>query len=245
MTVTAILPEQTYVAPATLLPCNLRMHASTTNLCYFQVVDHAPHAERLFVRVAALPHRLDDADSPRVFTLCLRTEQLARALPWDRAMQARPTCDVRELVALHVQQMGGTPPATAPVAAVSSKEEEDVTLAPLPEVFVSCETAAHVAEDERILSSVIPKRRIVAWIRRTWLRAALVVVMRQLSHVNWRLHGHLHAFLARLDSALRSVFVAQHRTRQPLVYASPVFIEDRQVGWRVQVGIPVPAALAA
>jgi len=245
MTVTAILPEQTYVAPATLLPCDLRMHASTANLCYFQVVDHAPHAERLFVRVAALPHRLDDADSPRVFTVCLSTEQLEQALPWDRAMQARPTCDVRELVALQVQQMGGTLPTTAPVAALPPQGEKDVLLTPLPEVFVSCETVAQVAEDERILSSVMPKRHIVAWIRRTWLRAALAVVMRQLSHGNWRLHGHLHAFLARLDSALRSVFVAQHRTRHPLVYASPVFIEGRQVGWRVQVGSPVLAALAA
>ncbi|MFL5657359.1 MAG: hypothetical protein ACJ8CB_24655 [Ktedonobacteraceae bacterium] len=247
MTVTTFSPEHIYVAPATLLPCDLRAHASTASLCYFQVVDHAPHAERLFVRVTALPHRLDEADSPRVFTVCLRTEKLEQALPWDRAMQDRATCDVRELVECHVQQLGGMLPATAPVAApaLTPAKEEDATLAPLPAIFVSCETVAQVAEDERILSSVMPKRHIISWTRRTWLRAALAVVMRQLSHINWRLHDHLYAFLASLESALRSVFVTQHRTRQQLVCASPVFIEDRQVGWRVQVGVPVPAALAA
>src|SRR5579859_1921805 len=101
MTLPIISPDQTYVAPATLLPYDLRLHASAANLCYFQVVDHAIDAERLFVRMTALPHRLDETDSPRVFTVCLSREQLAQALPWDRAMQARPTSDVRELVELH------------------------------------------------------------------------------------------------------------------------------------------------
>ena len=247
MTLPTILRGHTYVALATLLPCDLRAYASSAHLCYFQVVDHAPDAERLFVRATALPHRLDETDSPRVFTLCLNTEQLAQALPWDRAMQARPTCDVRDLVVLHVQQMGGSLPAAAPVAAPTpaSQAEEDMTLAPLPEVFVSCETVAQVAEDERILSSAMPKRRIVSWMRRTWLRAALAVVVRQLSHVNWRLQGQLHAFLASLERMLRCVFVAQHRTHQLLVCVSPVFIENRHVGWRVQVGVPVSAARAA
>jgi hypothetical protein len=247
MTILTISPEHTYVALATLLPCDLRAYASTAHLCYFQVVDHAPDAERLFVRATALPHRLDETDSPRVFTLCLSTEQLAQALPWDRAMQARPTCDVRDLVALHVQQMGGSLPDTAPVAAPApaSQVEEDMMLAPLPEVFVSCETIAHVVEDERVLSSVMPKRRMVSWMRRTWLRAALAVVVRQLSHVNWRLQGQLHAFLASLERVLRGVFVAQHRTRQLLVCVSPVFIENRHIGWRVQVGVPVSVARAA
>ena len=93
-----ISPERTYVALATLLPCSLRAHASSANLCFFQVVDHATHAERLFVRVAALPHRLDTLDSARVFTLCLTTRQLAQALPWDQTLQDKATCDVRELV---------------------------------------------------------------------------------------------------------------------------------------------------
>ena len=245
MTLPTISPGHTYVALATLLPCDLRAYASTAHLCYFQVVDHAPDARRLFIRATALPHRLDEPDSPRVFTLCLSTDQLAQALPWDRAMQARPTCDVRDLVELHVQQMGGSLPTTAPVAAPVSQAEEDVTLAPLPEVFVSYETVAQVAEDERVLSSVMPKRRIVSWMRRTWLRAALAVVKRQLSHVNWRLQGQLHAFLASLERVLRGVFVAQHRTRQLLVCVSPVFIENRHVGWRVQFGVPVSAARAA
>src|SRR5947209_6731724 len=140
--------EHTYVALANLLPYDLRAQASVANLCFFQVVDHATDAERLFVRAAALPHRLNDLDAPRVFTVCLSTEQLAQALPWDRTMQAKPTCDVRELVELHTKQVDvGTFPSqpVAPMAApASSQQQEDVDLVALPEVFVSCETVQEV-----------------------------------------------------------------------------------------------------
>src|SRR5713226_6658044 len=99
-------PDYTYIALATMLPCDLRAHASIANLCFFQVVDHTTDAEQFFVRVTALPHRLDDMDSPRVFTACLSAEQLAQSLLRDRAMQAKPPCDVRELVELQVKQVG-------------------------------------------------------------------------------------------------------------------------------------------
>src|SRR5262249_44444914 len=146
----------------TLLPPALRHHASAAQLCYFRLAECAPQADRLFVRVSALPHRLDETNGPRVFTVCLTTEQIAQALLWDRTLQGLPTCEVRELVALHAQQVVGTSLAlasplaravTAPSAPVAAETEEDLppagtqeglSLVPLPEVFVSCETVQRV-----------------------------------------------------------------------------------------------------
>ena len=245
--------EQTYVAPATLLPANLRAHASAANLCFFQVVDCAPNVERLFVRVAALPHRLDETDSPRVFTACLSAEQLAQSLLWDRAMQARPTCDVRELVELHVKDICGTlstvVPAAAPTASAQvpqqeEMKEEEITFVALPEIFVSCETMQEVAGDVQPPRAHAPRHKQQAWARLNWLREAIAMLRRQQSHAN-QLPGKLFIFLARLDTMLRRAFVAQHHMRQPLVCARPVFIADRQVGWHMIVGVPLSVAFAA
>ena len=245
MTLPTISHEHTYVALATLLPPGLRAHASSANLCFFQVVDHATDAERLFVRVAALPHRLDDADSPRVFTLCLSTEQLVQALPWDRAMQARPTCDVRDLVELHIKRVGGQVPAAAPMAAPAlAQQQEDFELIAFPEVFVSCESVQEVAGEVQAPHENAPQQMQRKWARLTWLHTAIAMLRRQLAHVI-QLQGTLHAYLATLDRAIRSAFVAQHQLRQSLLCASPVFIEGRQVGWHLRIGVPVSAALAA
>jgi hypothetical protein len=225
--------EHTYVALATLLPSDLRAQASAANLCFFQVVDHAAHAERLFVRATALPHRLNDLDAPRVFTVCLTTEQLAQALPWDRTMQARPTCDVRELVELHTKQVcAGTFPSqpVAPIAAPASpQQQENIELVTLPEVFVSCETVQEVIVEMQPPQRNAPQQKQQRWVRLTWLHAAIAMLRRQCSHVV-QLQGILHAYLAALDHAIRCAFVVQHRLHQPLVCASPVFIEGRQVG---------------
>jgi hypothetical protein len=240
--------EHTYVALATLLPFNLRAQASSANLCFFQVVDHTSDAERLFVRAAALPHRLNDLNSPRVFTVCLTTEQLAQMLPWDRAMQARPTCDVRELVELHTKQVcGDTFPSqpVVPIAAPASlQQQEDVELVALPEVFVSCETVQEVIVEMQPPPGNAPQQKQRKRVQLTWLHAAIAMLRRLRSHVA-QLQGILHAYLAALDHAIRCAYVAQHRMHQPLVCASPVFIEGRQVGWRLIVGVPVSTALAA
>ena len=250
---TMILPsishECTYVALATLLPCKLRAQASSANLCFFQVVDHATDAEQLFVRVAALPHRLDDLDAPRVFTICLSTEQLVQALPWDRTLQARPTCDVRELVELHVKQAGDgiapVPHAAPSVAAPArSQEEKDIELVAVQEVFVSCETVQEVAVERQAPIGNAPQYKQRRWVRLIWLSAAIAMLRRLRSQIT-QLQGKLHASLVILDQAIRCAFVAQHRLHQPLVCASPVFIEGRQVGWHLRVGVPASTALAA
>lgn len=242
--------ECTYVALATLLPCHLRLHASTAHLCYFQIVDHAPDAEQLFVRVAALPHRLNDLHSTRVFTLCLCRDQLAQALPWDRAMQARPTGDVRELVALHAQQLGGDtrsiPPvrtAAAPAPASDQHEEVKHTHVALPEVFVSCETVQEVVAHGQVPDESASLHKQGRWVTCVWLQAAIAMLRRQRSHLA-QATGKLHTFLASLDQAMRCAFVAQHRSRHSLVCANPVFLEGRHVGWHLLVNLPVTPTLA-
>jgi hypothetical protein len=251
MNLPTISREHTYVALATLLPRSLRVQASIANLCFFQVVDHATDAEQLFVRVAALPHRLDDLDSPRVYTVCLSTEQLAQALLWDRTLQVRPTCDVRELVELHVKQAGDgilpvpdAAPAVAAPTPARPQEEKDIELVAVQEVFVSCETVQKVAAGMQAPQGNTPRQKQRKWVRLTWLHAAIAMLRRLRSHVA-QLQGILHAYLTALDHNIRCAYVAQHRLHQPLVCASPVFIEGQQVGWRLIVGVPVSTALAA
>jgi len=70
---------QTYVAQAALFPTQLRPQINCAGLCYFQLV-HAVGPNYL-VRVVALPHRLNDVHSRRVFTARLDAEQIAQALP--------------------------------------------------------------------------------------------------------------------------------------------------------------------
>ena len=249
MTLPTISRGHTYVALATLLPRSLRPQASSANLCFFQVVDHTTDAERMFVRVAALPHRLDDLDAPRVFTICLSDEQLAQALPWDRTLQAKPTCDVRELVELHVKQACDgilpVPDAAPPVAAPARpQEEKDIELVAVQEVFVSCETVQEVAAEMQAPQGNTPRHKQRKWVQLTWLHAAIAMLRRQCSHAA-QLQGILRTYLAALDHAIRCAYVAQHRLRQPLVCANPVFIKGRQVGWHLHVGVPASTALAA
>jgi hypothetical protein len=246
-----LLPDIIYVAPATLLPSHLRARASAAHMCFFQIVDHTANAERLFVRVSALPHRLDDLDSLRVYTLCLSAQQLVQSLPWDHALQAMATCDVRELVELHARERCCGPllvPEAAPTAAAPlstrPQEEQDVAIMALPEIFVSCETVEEIVASVQVAHKDAHPHKQQHWMQLTWLRAAMTMLRRQRSHVA-HLQKKLLASLATLDHAIRCAFVAQHRVRHPLVCASPVFIEGRQVGWHLNVGVPVTVPLAA
>ena len=117
-------------------------------------------------------------------------------------------------------------------------------LVTLPEVFVSCQTVQKVVADGQAPGEQASQQKQRAWTRVMWLRAAIAMMRHQLAHVS-HVHSGLSAFLIRLDHAMRSSFVAQHRLHQPLVCASPVFIEGRQVGWHLRIGIPVSTALAA
>ena len=240
MTQLCFSPETTYVAlAATILPPGLRPKASCAGLCHFQVVDHALDAERYFVRVAALPSRLNDLASERVFTLCLSVEQIAQALPWERALQTMATWDVREQVEAHIKRAGGMVPQSEPKPLPSSPAPEEVTLVPTPEMFVSCQTIEDVLHDTEVPREGATRHRQRFWLQQFWLRAVLAMVRRQMSHVNPLWQATLHLYLKALDVVTRRVFIACRRTHQPLVYARPAYCEDRQVGWYVRIGVPV------
>ena len=121
---------------------------------------------------------------------------------------------------------------------------ENVELVALPEVFVSCETVQEAVVEMQPPPVNVPQQKQRRWVRLTWLHAAIAMLRRQCLHVA-QLQGILYAYLAALDRAIRCAYVAQHRLHQPLVCATPVFIEGRQVGWRLRVGVPASTALAA
>ncbi len=241
MNLDTIMPEQTYVALATLLPSDLRPHASCACMCFFQVERSAGGSQHT-VRVAALPHRLGDTKSTRVFLFSLSDEQLAQALPWDRPLQALPTCEVREQVEAHVRAVGGTLPPAEPTALPASPVQHEVQFVALPEVFVSCETLQDALTEVDAPTQEFPTQQRRFWMQRVWLRAAVAMLRRQLAHVNQACQVTLHAFLKHLDGAVRSVFVAAHHSQYPLVHASPAYCGDRHVGWHLRIGVPLPLA---
>jgi hypothetical protein len=260
--------DTTYVAlAATLLPPELQVHASAAGLCFLRVVDHADQAKGVFVRVTALPHRLDDMDSSRVFTLYLSREQLAQALPWDRQMQARATCDVRELVTFQSQgvftirvdagQLASKLPfpsqnephptnrTTRPhpqerreqADHLADQPQETITLLPLPELFVSSQTVQEIAT----ATPNAPSRTGSVPGRLSWTRFAWLHAA--LAMVR-RQMSHAQQAFAKLDTLLENVIATQRHLRQSLVSASAVYVGERLVGWRLQIAYPVREVLA-
>src|SRR2546423_8364604 len=108
------------------------------------------------------------------------------------------------------------------VPAPPEQERQVMTLLPLPEVFVSCqtvnETVAEVPEPPLDGATF----RLTRWTRLVWLRAALAMVRRQLAHSRQVFH--------KLDILLDKVIGAQRRLRQALVSASAVYVGERLVG---------------
>jgi hypothetical protein len=111
-----------------------------------------------------------------------------------------------------------------------------MTLLPLPEVFVSCQTvneAVAEAPDPPFDGAAF---RLTRWTRLVWLHAALAMVRRQLAHSLQVFH--------KLDILLDKVIGAQRRLRQALVSASAVYVGDRLVGWRLKIALPLVEVLA-
>jgi hypothetical protein len=242
--------DTTYVAlAATILPPDLQAYASAAGLCHLRIT--SSDAEHYFLEVAALPHRLNDfASSKRIFTLWVETEQLAHSsiLPWDRALQSLPTCEVRERLEAQMFPFPGDDVIlptctdsleTEPEYAVSAPPEQErqvMTLLPLPEVFVSCQTV-----NETVAEAPEPPLdgsafRLTRWTRLVWLHAALAMVRRQLANS--------HQIFHKLDLLLDKVIGAQRRLRQALVSASAVYVGDRLVGWRLKIALPMVEVLA-
>jgi hypothetical protein len=242
--------DTTYVAlAATILPPDLQAYASAAGLCHLRIT--SSDAEHYFLEVAALPHRLNDfASSKRVFTLWVEAEQLAHSsvLPWDRALQSLPTCDVRECLEAQMLSFPGddiTLPACADSLGVEpqyaepapqEQERQVMTLLPLPEVFVSCQTVNEAVAEAPEPPFDDATFRLTRWTRLVWLRAALAMVRRQLAHSRQVFH--------KLDILLDKVIGAQRRLRQALVSASAVYVGDRLVGWRLKIALPMVEVLA-
>jgi len=231
--------DTTYVAlAATILPPDLQAYASAAGLCHLRIT--SSDTEQCLLEVAALPHRLNDSThSKRVFTLWVDIEHLAHSsiLPWDRTLQSLPTCDVRECLQaqLFAVPLSTSDDGTLPVCAASLEGEPEgaepapqeqecqvMTLLPLPEVFISCQTvneAVAEAPEPPFAGSAV---RLTRWTRLVWLHAALAMVRRQLTHSRQVFH--------KLDILLDKVIGAQRRLRQALVSASAVYVGDRLVG---------------
>jgi hypothetical protein len=242
-----------YVAlAASILPPDLQAYASAAGLCHLLItpVDE----KQCLLQVAALPHRLHDtASSKRVFTLWVETERLAHSsvLPWDRTLQSLPTCDVRECLQaqLFAVPLSASDDGTLPVCAASlegepedaeptpqEQERQVMTLLPLPEIFVSCQTISETvaeAPEPPFTGSAV---RLTRWTRLVWLHAALAMVRRQLAHSRQMFH--------KLDILLDKVIGAQRRLRQALVSASAVYVGERLVGWRLKIALPMVEVLA-
>lgn len=245
--------DTTYVAlAATLLPPELQMQASAAGLCHVQITGYMV-ADQHCIQVAALPHRFDEAsDSRRVFTVWVDAEQLTSLLPWDRSLQALPTCEVRARLLLHPQHelpFRNEPHLEDRVARPHPQEprehidhldqqpQETITLLPLPELFVSSQTVQEIAAEtpnKPLQAGSVSGRR--SWTRLTWLHAALAMVRRQMSHA--------HQAFAKLDTLLENVIATQRHLRQSLVSASEVYVGKQLVGWRLQIAYPVREVLA-
>ncbi|HEX6484896.1 MAG TPA: hypothetical protein VF043_39125 [Ktedonobacteraceae bacterium] len=238
--------DTTYVGlAAALLPDELQLQASAAGLCHLRIA--ALDEGQALLQVAALPHRLHDtASSRRVFTIWVAAPQLAHVLPWDRALQSLPTCEVREYLQklMFAVPLSTSDESTLPVFATSLEGEPEetepappeqarqgMTLLPLPELFVSSETV-----NETVAEAPEPPLdgstfRLTRWTRLVWLHAALAMVRRQLAHSRQVFH--------KLDILLDQVIGAQRRLRQALVSASAVYVGERLVGWRLKIALPI------
>src|SRR5207248_4195788 len=228
-----------------ILPLELRPQASCAGLSYLVVEQHIqPGSYR--VKAAALPQRLSDSRSQRVFTVFVETDELAQALPYDRALQSIPTCDLREL--LEQRGSGGRDLLCAPgkeqrngsalpLVALEPSREERAAL--LPELFVSLQTAADAAEVvDAPLGGGTSKRRSLHVLQFIWIQAAMMMARRQMESAKWSPQRDLHTTYSKLHAYLCRVFEACHQAYRMFVSARPAYVHDRQVGWYIQVGVP-------
>lgn len=237
----------TYVALAVaLLPDELQVHASAAGLCHLRIT--STDDQHCLIQVAALPHRLHDtASSRRVFTVWVAASQVEHALPWDKTLQNLPTFEVRERLEAEAHVFpcplsdadNTTPPACAepvPLPETNGQERQAITLIPLPELFVSCETISEAVTEEAEPPLDAPAFRLNRWTRLVWLRAALAMVQRQLKHTRQT--------FSKLDVLLDKVIAAQRRLHHSLVSASEVYVGKRLVGWRLRIALPMTEVLA-
>jgi len=113
----------------------LQLFASSDWLCYFRIF-HVFADGSVRIRVAALPHRINDTDSGRSYFTTLSREEFALALELDRKDLDLATCDLREKVEERAQRIQPIE-HTHPEVCLDEEDQEISTLKPAypPEVL--------------------------------------------------------------------------------------------------------------
>lgn len=240
------MPRQSdtvYVSPASIfvalaavtLPNDPDLHAclSCAHLCYFQVersIDDDLH----HVRIAALPHRLQDVDSGNHSEfMYLTAAQLAQALPWDRVLQGMVTSDIRALLESHRAQMSDTP-MELPIALppVSTEPSFSFLLVSRQDLHYALETMHHSAEDVLASATAIKRNgmcRMQRWLDVVLFRAVLSTL----------------AQCTELHQLVQRVLRSRRQFPQRMINACEVYNDGLLQGWLVQVTIPRTLASAA
>jgi hypothetical protein len=234
-----------YVAPARILPPELRKLASCAGLCYFAAEGAPDEQGQVRARVAALAERLH-APSPAVY-VTLRSQDLAQALPVTRELEALPTCDLRGLLEDHANQVTGS---LLPECAGAPQQVERSHAEPEP-VSVAAQEPAATLEIEMPLDAIrwaatgprgessqassAPERPDRANLALILVRAALRIV--SITRGRERKRGGARASeLAEQELWLRSMLVWRERWSQvPGQYVQVVEVDEGSA--TVRIGI--------
>jgi hypothetical protein len=207
-------------------------------------------------------HIEDPAYSEQIF---LDGDQFARVLPWSKSLEYLPISELREQIEAHVPKDTCTPlieqeqesSIAPPTAIPSSSLHQEKAELPAHEavsleyteytVFVSCksvEETLQAMENSKEAASFKGIRGMRSWLQCGWLRAALNVLLRQITQVSEQFKlCDLKRSLLGIEAAVRRVLISRNRFSQRLVKAEPVYFYKRQIGWHV--GVDVPLALVA
>ena len=236
-------PDIAYVSPASIfvalaavtLPNDPDLHAclSCAHLCYFQVersIDDDLH----HVRIAALPHRLQDVDSGNHSEfMYLTASQLAQALPWDRMLQGMVTSDIRALLESHSAQMSDTPlESLIALPPIPTEPSFSCVLVSRQDLHYALETMHRTAEDVLAPAAQIRRRgmrRLQRWLDVVLFRAVLSTLVQR----------------TELYQMVQRVLRSRRQFPQRLISACEVYNDGLLQGWLVQVTIPRTLASAA
>ncbi len=252
--VPSVQKEILYVGLACLLPSDVHALCTCAGLFFAQLVNRTACGELYHVEVTALSHYFSADVATRrkhVRTLSLLPEQMAQLLEWDRRLAGMATCDVREVVALHVAEVLCQRLSVVTDTALHTEHQhmveedahshedaedkgeeqdrEDADLMPLPTLFVS-HNAIRQALDVLQITSKWDRR-----VQTALLIAARETIFRQLEYCHqWERHD-----LERQLTHIHNVQQWRRRRRgwQRVVTLVPAR-DSGCSGWDVIIGVP-------
>jgi len=230
------------VAPASILPADLRSLYSSAGLCYYISSGRPDRKGQQEVTVAALPDRLRPHSTGRICSLVLSEEQRALALEYTPARASMPTCDLRDLV---MEQCLRIAPESAETLQEPEHERTNVVqqvqqpatqrippLQRLETVFVPNRHVYDMAKRMQTNTTVTRHRR-----EKLWLCAALLTLKLQRSFAGGiKLQQNID-----LDWNIRCVLVTHlyRRGLPQLIEADPVYTRGKIVGYDIHILVPV------